>query len=143
MINTSNLEQARKQIKQAKHPIIIKAQSDLFNRKILEYGKFDILLSVESGSRKDRLKNLDSGLNHILAKIAHKNKISIGLDLNEIKNLTKNQKAKRLAKIKQNIEICKRTKTRLLILNAKDPKDTFNLLLSLGASTKQAKEATQ
>ena len=57
------------------------------------------------------------------------------------KKLTKDQKAKQLARIKQNIEICKKTKTKLIILNTKNPKDALHLLLSLSASTSQAKEA--
>ena len=141
MIDTNNIEIARKQIKSEKKPIIIKAKDNIFNRKILEYGKFDILLSPEAGQRKDGLKQMDSGLNSILARIAAKNNISIGIDINEISGLNKKDKALRLARIKQNIAICKKTKTKLIALNYKDQKDIFNLLLTLGASTSQAKEA--
>jgi ribonuclease P/MRP protein subunit RPP1 len=133
--------QVKKLVKQKEKPIIVQAQNDSFNRKILEYGKFDILLSIESGKRKDKLRQLDSGLNHVLAKIATKNKISIGIDLEEISQLQKTQKAKRLAKIKQNIKICHKAKTKLTIVDYQDSKNAQNLLLTLGASTKQAKEA--
>ena len=50
MINTQNIEQAKNLIKETietkENPIIVKAQSPDFNRKILEYGKFNILLSI-------------------------------------------------------------------------------------------------
>jgi len=141
IINIQNIEKAKKEIKKANHPIIVQAQSDNFNRKILEYGKFDILLSVESGNRRQTTRQLDSGLNHVLAKIAHNNNIAIGIDTEKIKTLSKDKKAKTLARIKQNINICKKAKTKLAIINAADKKDAFNLLLSLGASTQQAKQA--
>lgn len=141
MISITNLEQAKKQIKQEKYPII-KAQSPEFNRKILEYGKFDILLFPEVNVKKnDKLKYLDSGLNHILAKIATKNKIRIGIDLNEIRSLDKKEKALALARIRQNIKICRKAKTKLALLNIKDKRDALSLLLTLGASTQQAKES--
>ena len=145
MINTSNSEQAKNLIKKAieskENPIIVKAQSLEFNRKILEYGKFDILLGIESSSNADSLRNLDSGLNHILAKIAAKNNIAIGIDLEEINSLDKKQKAIRLSKIIQNIELCRKAKTKIRLLNYKDKRTAFSFLISLGASTQQAKEA--
>ena len=142
IINTLDIEKARKMIREAKSkPIIVKAQDNEFNRKILEYGKFDILLDVESGSKKDSLKQMDSGLNEIIARIAAKNNITIGLDLKEISNLDKKQKAITLARSSQNLKILRKTKTKLKALNYKDKIDVFSLLLSLGASSQQAKQA--
>jgi len=143
MINTNNIEQAKKEIKSQKEkPIIVKAQSLEFNRKLLEYGKFDILLSIESPLKQNQFqKSLDSGLNHVLAKIAVKNNISIGIDLKELRTLSKEQKAISLSKIKQNIKICRKAKAKLALLNVKDKHFAFSLLLSLGASTQQAKQA--
>ncbi|MEK6855365.1 MAG: hypothetical protein AABX73_04040 [Nanoarchaeota archaeon] len=141
MIETTNLELARKLIKKEQKPIIIKAQDNLFNRKILEYGKFDILLSPEKGEKKDKLKQLNSGLNHVLAKIAAKNSIALGVDLKEIRSMDKKEKAKQLARIIQNIRICRKSKTRFACINCNNKIDVFNLLISLGASTKQAEEA--
>ncbi|MCX8158828.1 MAG: hypothetical protein N3D20_00845 [Candidatus Pacearchaeota archaeon] len=141
MIITPNIENAKNLIKKEKKPIIIKAQDDNFNRKILEYGKFDVLLSLELGKRKDSLKQMDSGLNHVLAKIAAKNHIAIGIDINEINNLKNKEKATILGRIIQNIKICRKSKTKLKLFNYKDKRNAFSLLLSLGASTPQAKEA--
>ena len=142
MINTTNIEEAKKLIKMSKEkPVVILAQNDEFNRKILEYGKFDILLSVERGNRRRTLRTIDSGLNHVLAEIATKNKISIGIDMEELRTLGKEEKANRLEKIRQNIKICRKAKTRLVLLGYKDSKDAFAFLISLGASTKQAKDA--
>lgn len=142
IIITSNIQQAKNQIKLAKAPIIIKAQDLEFNRKLLEYGKFQILLDVHKTEGKDKLRKLDSGLNHVLAKIAAKNKIAIGIDLQTLRSVSdKKQKAQTLARIKANIKICRKAGCKLAVINAKDKKDAFEFLISLGANTKQAKEA--
>ena len=169
MISTSNIEQAKKEIarlRQAsgaslrkqdarthpislqklpgssgeKHPIIIESQTPEFDRAILEYGKFQVLLSPEKNGKKDKPKQLDSGLNHVLANISEKNNVSIGINLEEISKLDKKSKAIRLARIKQNIKILRKSKTKLAILYNSDKKNAVNLLLSLGASTQQTKE---
>lgn len=142
LIDSKDTEEAKNLVKGAKSkPIIVKAQDNEFNRKILEYGKFDILLDVESGNRKDSLKSLDSGLNEILARIAVKNNIAVCVDINEISKLDKKQKAIRLSKISQNIKILRKTKAKLKAINYKDKKGAFSLLVSLGASSQQVKGA--
>ncbi len=142
MINTPNIEQAKKLIKSLKEkPIIVKAQAPEFNRKMLEHGNFDILVSIESSENKpDNVKYLSSGLNHVLAKIAAKNKVAIGIDLKEISHLEKEDKAIILARIRQNIKLCRKAKAKLKIINYKDKRNLTALLISLGASTQQAKE---
>ena len=141
MINTPNLELAKKLIKIEKEPVIVRAQNSEFNRKILEYGKFNILLSPEIGEKHDGLKQLESGLNHVLAKIAAKNNIAIGIDFDVIKKLDKKEKAIRLARIRQNIFICRKAETKIVLVNFKDKRNAFSFLVSLGASTQQAEEA--
>jgi RNase P/RNase MRP subunit p30 len=138
MINTQNLQHAKEQIKKSNHPIIVLAQDYEFNRKLCESGKFDILLSIERITRKDKLRQLDSGLNHVLAKSMTKNKIALGIDLKELRNLQdKKEKAQVLGRIIQNIKLCRKAKTQIKLLNFKDVKDAKAFLLSLGASTEQ------
>lgn len=139
MINNNNLEQVKRLLKNEQSPKIVLAQNDEFNRKVLEYGKLDILLSIEKGNRKNKLRQEDSGLNHILAKIACKNKISIGIDLDEISKLEKKEKAERLSKIIQNIKICRKSKTKVAI-KTKDHQRARDFLTEFGASTNQIKE---
>ena len=145
MIITKKIEEAKNKIKKSSEkPLIVISQDDLFNRKIVEYGKFNILLSPEKGNRSNSIRKINSGLNHVIAKIAAKNKISIGIDIDEIKKLSKNEKAERLSKIKQNLEICRKSKTKIIALSENEnKKNVFNFLISLGASNNQAKEATK
>jgi ribonuclease P/MRP protein subunit RPP1 len=141
MIETQNIEEAKQLIKNEKKPIIVKAQNDNFNRKMLEYGKFDALVSVEMGEKKRKLRKTDSGFNHVLAAIAAKNKVALGVDFEELRKLEKKEKAEVLARIIQNLKICRKAGVKTKIINAKDKRDAFSFFISLGASTKQAREA--
>lgn len=140
MIIEKNVERARQMLKKEQSPKIVLAQNEEFNRKMLEYGKFDILLSVELSAGKNKIRQTDSGLNHVLAKIASKNKIAIGINLDNISKMNKKEKAQVLAKIKQNIKICRKAKTKISITCSNILEAKF-LLASLGASTQQITEA--
>ena len=142
MIDTNDIEKAKKLIKSADDkPIIVIAKDDDFNRKILEYGKFNVLLNIEKYKSKDSLRQVDSGFNHVLSAIAAKNKISIGIDMNDIYPLNKKEKAERLARIMQNFKIFRKNNNNIKLYNFKDKKNAFSFLLSLGASTEQASKA--
>ena len=140
MINTSNVEEAKRLLKKEESPKIVLAQNDEFNRKISEQSSFDIILSLDNGYRKNKIRQTDSGLNHVLSNILSNKNIAIGINLEEIRKLESKIKAERLAKIKQNIKISRKSKMKLAIktnslINARD------LLNSLGASTQQITEA--
>lgn len=141
IINTSNLSRARELLKKESKPRIVSAQNTEFNRKILEKTDFEILLSPENNTEKTKIKSIDSGLNHVLCKIASKRKIAMGIDLNELRKLNKKEKAIRLEKIIQNIKLCRKYKTNLALTGTKDKTDAKAFLLSLGASTQQTKKA--
>ncbi|MDP3881905.1 MAG: hypothetical protein Q8Q31_03445 [Nanoarchaeota archaeon] len=141
MIETKSIELAKQLIKKERKPVIIKAQDDNFNRKLLEYGNFDILLSIENGERRRNLRQIDSGFNHVLAAIAQKKGVKIGIDVSEIARLEDEEKAERIARIMQNVKICRKFNVSLCAINYKDKKGAFSFILSLGASTKQAKES--
>ena len=141
MINNPSIEKTKQLLKAEPSPKIIQGQNDEYNRKMLEYGKFDILLSPEAGSRKTSLRNIDSGLNHVLLVIASKNKVSIGINLDDLRQLNKIEKAKRIEKIIQNIRLARKKSVRLAIRSIRDEKNKQSFLKSLGASSQQASEA--
>jgi hypothetical protein len=122
--------------------IFIQSQDTKYNRKILEYGKFFSLLDIHKASEnRDKPKFLDSGLNHIQARIATKNSITLAFDLKKIKSLSKLERAKVLARIEQNIKIAKKAKTKVLLLNIQNEKNAFYLAQALGMSSKEAEKA--
>lgn len=141
MIDEKNIEKTKILIRKSDRPIIIKSQDDAYNRKILEYGKFDFIYDIGLSNKKSSLRNIDSGFNHVLAEIAKRNKVGICFDMANLVVLDKKTKAGKIEKIRQNIKICKKIKVKMRLLNIRDKKDAFSFMLSLGASTIQAKEA--
>ena len=117
---------------------VLKAKDEEFNRKAIENKSTEILADLEHSAHKTSLKHLDSGLNHVLANIATRNKISIGLDLEKARHLDRKDKAICLSCIIQNLKICRKAKTSIAM---KGSKEQFYTLLSIGASTQQAKQA--
>ncbi len=145
IIQTANINEARKIIlkvkkENPKEEIIVLAQDDEFNRKILEMKNVNMLLSPELHDRKEKLKERDSGLNEVLCNIAAKNKIKIGIKLDEITKKQPKEKAIILSRIIQNIMLCKKSGAEIKVFS-NDKRAAFSLLLTLGASTEQAKEA--
>ena len=146
IINTTSLPQARKQIQKLKkdnknQQIIIQAQDDVFNRKILENKDVDVLISPESHDRKDKLKQRDSGLNEIHCKLAKENNIKIAIDINQLKKLNPKDKAIILSRIIQNIKLCKRTKTQIIVIPKQSKQDILSFFITLKGSTQQTKLA--
>lgn len=145
IINTSNINEARKQILRIKketpsHQIIVKAQDEEFNRKILENKELDILLSPEIHNRKDKLKQRDSGLNEFLCKLAKENSIGIGIDVSKINSLSKKDKAIILSRIIQNIKLCKRTNTKIILFpETLQKQEILSFFKSLKGSPSQVK----
>lgn len=110
--------------------------NDLEIRKQIEKRKIEVFFP-DMKERKDPLRQTDSGFNEIIGRIASKNKIRLGIDLSAIQG-SKEQKAKILGRIMQNIRIARKTNTKLTI---KGMKDYLYPMLSLGASTSQVRDA--
>lgn len=145
MINEKNIEKTKQKIqkdnKEGLKPVIVLAQNEEYNRKLIESGKFEIIASIEKTSERNRIRQINSGMNPYLAKTCTKNNISLGIDLDEVRKLPKKEKAERISKIIQNIKICKKNKTLITFLKKEEKVTSRNLLLSLGASTDQAKKS--
>jgi len=149
ILNIKDINKLRREIQLIKKnepnsngEIAVLSQDDEFNRKALEIKGVNILVLNESQELKDYSKQRNSGLNEVLAKIAAKSNIKIGIDFDKIKLEDRLDKARSLARLKQNIMLCKKAGTRLIFLTkGKEKKSLSSILLSLGASTKQASEA--
>ena len=141
IIKENTFQEARKKIRENSGKIIIFSNSDdELNRKILEKEKIDILLPILS-KRKDRMKQRDSGFNSVLARIAKKNNISLGIDFDEIVNSEPKEKSEKEARIRQNIKICNKNKLNIKFISNKK-RDRYNLKslgLLLGIPTDKIK----
>jgi RNase P/RNase MRP subunit p30 len=96
--------------------IVFSSDDDYLNRKVLEKLPINILL-VNQLKRKDFAKQRNSGFNQVLAKITKKNKITIGINLEEIINSKEKQKVEVLARVQQNIRICNKNKLKMKFIS--------------------------
>ena len=149
ILNTTNLQELRKQIQKLKkenpeEKIAVVSQDDEFNRKALEIKGISIFIINEELNKKDYIKQRDSSLNEVLTEIAAKSNIKIGIDINQIITKSNEEKAKSLSRLMQNISLCKKSGAKLLFILKKkqiDKRSLQSILISLGATTKQAQEA--
>jgi RNase P/RNase MRP subunit p30 len=145
IINTPNLNEARKQIEKIKkdapdEKIAILSQDDEFNRKALEIKGLNIFMINETFIQ-DYGKQRNSKLNEVLAKICYEKGIVVGIQIEEIIKKNDKEKAKSLARLGQNIMLCKKSGAKLEFITENknlDKKALSALLITLGASTKQA-----
>ena len=74
-------------------------------------------------------------------KSSTKNNTRIGIEIDKITKLDKKEKAKTLARIKQNIKLCRKAGCKIIVIdkNKYDKQGIMSFFISLGASTEQAK----
>ncbi len=140
IISETTFERARKKIRQAEKPIIFSSDNDELNRKILEKENIDVLL-INLENRKDFQKQRNSGFNQVLAKIAKKNNVAIGINFDEIVD-SKNKEII-LARIQQNIKLCVKNKLKMKFVqqvHKRSVRDLKSLGLVLGMPTWMTKE---
>jgi len=145
LVQGNNFEKSRKEIRENRQTkgkkIIFLSNNDELNRKVLEKEPIDILLLNQS-QRKDKLKQRDSGFNHVLAKIAKKNNITIGISLDEIINSREKNKSEILSRVEQNIKLCNKNRLKMKFIslnkNERDIYDLRALGLVLGMPTGMA-----
>jgi len=109
------------------------------NRKILEHKKTgELILNHKKG--KDSLYQRDSGLNQVLCKIAKNAGVTLTINLRDIQG-SKEEKAKILSRIRQNLMLIKKYKNKLRIIG-KNKHEAQSILLVLGLPTQMIKQAT-
>jgi RNase P/RNase MRP subunit p30 len=142
IIQQDNFEKARKEIKENKGKKIIFSGDDETNRKILEKEDIEILLLNQSG-RKDSSKQRNSGFNQVLAKMAKKKNVTIGINLDEIILSTSMARAEIIARVKQNVKLCSKNKLKMKFIYKNQKRNIYDLRafgLILGMPTSMVKE---
>ncbi|MBU2577093.1 MAG: hypothetical protein KKF50_05225 [Nanoarchaeota archaeon] len=130
--------------------IAVVGGDDAFNRRAIETLKIDYLVSPEKNVGKDTLKQRDSGMNHVIAKLAAEKKISMVIDFSEVSKLSGKEKALRLEKLIQNVKICRKVGCKIKIASLSrdekglvDGKARSAFGTSLGMSSVQAFNSTE
>ncbi|NCO96611.1 MAG: hypothetical protein COY38_03715 [Candidatus Aenigmarchaeota archaeon CG_4_10_14_0_8_um_filter_37_24] len=110
------------------------------NRKAVETPEVDVLLHPEFG-------RYDSGFNHIMAKLARENNVAVEVNFREILLSSKNTRSHILHNISENIKLCKKFHTPIIIcsgaishLQMKDPKVLMSMGTLLGLELNEAKK---
>jgi len=142
VIYENDFEKARKLIREnAGKRIIFSSDSEETVRKVLEKENIEILLLNQAGKR-DSHKQRDSGFNHVLAKLAKKRGVIIGINLDEIIKSSEKEKAAIIARVKQNIKICVKNKLKMKFIYKNQKRDAYDLRalgLFLGMPTHMVK----
>jgi len=102
-----------KEISKIKHNscfTVVKANDKV--REIIERFNANAIIGLEDHNNSDFLHHRNSGLNHILAKLATKRKIAISFSFSSILN---GNRIKLLGRIIQNIKLCQKYKTSVLV----------------------------
>lgn len=139
LLTETNFNKLKNEVKKnSGKRIIFSSNSDELNRKVIEKLPINLLL-INQKNRRDFQKQRDSGFNQVMAKTAKKNNVSIGINLDEITEADKKEKAEILARIKQNIRLCSKNKVNMKFVslkeNERDSYDLKSLGLILGMPT--------
>ena len=150
LIETSNKEELRREISSLyakKKKIIVLGSTDEINRIAVEDKRVLMLLSPEAKKTKDFMKYRNSGLNHVLCKLAAKNNVLIGISLDSIISTKGIERAEKLGRIMQNIYLCRKYKAKVILASFGNKPSTPYILKSLGStlgmSTNQVKQSLE
>jgi ribonuclease P/MRP protein subunit RPP1 len=138
-----NLRELKYLVKRRKEfdVLLVRGGEIELNREACETPEVDILTHPELGRQ-------DSGLNHVLVKLAAKNFTAIEINFREILFTTKRTRSLVLKNIQQNVRIAKKYKAPLIICSGainhfemRDPYSLISIGHQLGLEIKEAKEA--
>jgi ribonuclease P/MRP protein subunit RPP1 len=125
--------------KRRQFDILLAHGGDLkMNRIAVETPEVDILTHPE-------MDRQDSGLNHVLVKLAAKNNVAIEINFREIIISSKKTRSKVLENMQKNIKLCKKLKAPIILCSGaishwelRDPKTLVSFVSQLGLELKEA-----
>ncbi len=132
LITETNFNKLKDKVKKEKledKTVIYSSEDDELNRKVIEKLAINILL-INQTNRKDFQKQRNSGFNQVMAKIAKKGNITIGINFDEIlESNSLKEKAAILSRIKQNIFLCNKNniKMKFIIQKEKNQRNIYDL----------------
>lgn len=121
--------------------LLVRGTNLNLNRKAVQTKEVDILAHPEYDRR-------DSGLNHIMAKLAAKNKVAIEINFREILQSSKNTRSHIMHHIQENVKLCKKYKIPIILSSGavshwqlKDPKVLISMGCLLGLDLNESRDA--
>lgn len=130
IIKTDNLGEMMKKVSSfhsKKLPVIVLGSTDEINRKAVEDKRVAVLLSPENSRKKDFIHWKNSGLNDVLCRLAARNNVAIGISASSVASCTGKERALRLGRIMQNVKVCRKCKTKILLASfARNENELFS-----------------
>jgi len=93
--------------------VIVQGGDDSVNRRVVSSKRVDVLLDPHTGKRYDFLHQRNSGLNHVLCRLAKENNVAIGFSFSSV--LQSKERGKLIGRMMQNIKLCRKYKVRMVI----------------------------
>jgi RNase P/RNase MRP subunit p30 len=119
------------------------------DREVLESGRADMIFNLENQKRQDFLHHRNSGVNHIHAKLASDNTVTLGFSFTNILQ-EKKRRARLIGRIMQNIRLARKFKTKTVFASfAKSPyamrawRDMISALQVFGMTPESAKKSLE
>ncbi len=138
-----NIKELRRLVRMRRmFDILLVRGGDLrLNRAAVETKEVDILTHPEHG-------RYDSGINHVMAKLAKRNDVAIEINFNEILTSTKKTRSRVLANMRDNIALARHYGMPIIICSGakthwemRDPLSIASMAELLGMTLKDAKDA--
>ncbi len=105
---------------------------------------------LKTKRKKDTLKQRDSGLNHVVARMAGEKGVGLVVDFGDIAGLKGKEKAERIARVMQNVKVCRKVGCAVKIASfGKSKKDVVDVKgresfgVGLGMSSKEVADCVK
>ncbi len=116
------------------------------DRLAVEKAKPDVIFSLEGSKKSDFIHQRNSGLNHIMCRLASQNNVAVGFSFDLL--LGTRMRSRAMGRMMQNIRLCRKYKVRTVIASfasspyrMRSPHDLESLFTTLGMHPKEAKES--
>ena len=124
ILTEKNFSRLKEFVKKNKNKeIIFSSEDDDYNRKVMEKLDINILL-INLEGRKDYMKQRNSGFNQVMAKVAAKRGIVVGINFDELINSKDRERI--LSRIRQNVKLCNGNKVQMKFLG-NEKRDIYSL----------------
>lgn len=85
------------------------------DRNLIESKRAEMIFEFEQDKRKDTMHFRNSGINQVIAKLMKEKNAAYGLSFSQVLNAGKEQRARLIGRIMQNIRLCKKYKVKIII----------------------------
>jgi len=147
VVSSKNVQQEVRKVRSNAEAILVKGD-DKVSRMASDCWEVDIIGSPEVHNEKDFMHQANSGIDYVIARACAEKGIAVELNLSNVLNSSGRRRAEILARMAQNVRICRDAKCDLVITSgAKEkygmraPRDLMAFGMVLGMTLDEAKAA--